>query len=61
MHLVVLVKVDGERDQLPWTVVVTGRQLTQDAIRRDGPTLEACLAAALMELVLCLANSFTFV
>ena len=50
LGLVVLVKVDGERERLTWTVVVTGRQLTGTPIRRDGPTLESCLGSALTEL-----------
>ncbi|WP_345624989.1 hypothetical protein [Rugosimonospora acidiphila] len=43
-------KVDGEREHLPWTVVISGRALGEGAIRFDGPSLDYCVAHSLAEL-----------
>jgi hypothetical protein len=48
--LVVIVKVDGERDRLPWTVVISGQPMQGTAIRVDGPTLDHCIDASLSDL-----------
>ncbi|MEU7843466.1 hypothetical protein AB0B39_21215 [Micromonospora sp. NPDC049114] len=43
MGLVGLVKIDGERERKPWTVVISGERLAGAAIRVDGHSLEYCL------------------
>ncbi|SCG45769.1 hypothetical protein [Micromonospora humi] len=43
MGLVAMVKIDGERERKPWTVVVSGQRLPGQAIRVDGHSLEDCL------------------
>jgi hypothetical protein len=48
--LVFLVKMDGEREHKRWTVVVTGKPLTERPIRVDGNTLQYCLKHALQAL-----------
>lgn len=52
MGLVGLVKIDGERERKPWTVVISGQRLGGASIRVDGSSLEYCLrrvVAALRE------------
>ena len=46
MGLVGLVKIDGERERKPWTVVITGQRLQDAPIRVDGNSLEYCLRHA---------------
>ncbi|MEO3769506.1 hypothetical protein [Micromonospora sp. B9E7] len=43
MGLVGLVKIDGERERKPWTVVISGQRLNGAAIRVDGNSLDYCL------------------
>ncbi|ABP55786.1 hypothetical protein [Salinispora tropica] len=43
MGLVGLVKIDGEREREPWTVVISGQRLDGVSIRVDGHSLEYCL------------------
>ena len=46
MGLIGLVKVDGEREHKPWTVVITGERFDGTSIRVDGNSLEYCLRHA---------------
>ncbi|GIJ12350.1 hypothetical protein ACFFMR_22075 [Micromonospora andamanensis] len=52
LGLIGLVKIDGEREHKPWTVVISGQRLGVAAIRVDGNSLDYCLGhvvAALRE------------
>ncbi|NJP31322.1 hypothetical protein [Micromonospora thermarum] len=52
LGLVGIVKIDGERDHKPWTVVISGQRLAGAPIRCDGSSLDYCMrsaAAALRE------------
>ncbi|MET8040239.1 hypothetical protein ABZU25_05145 [Micromonospora sp. NPDC005215] len=46
MGLIGLVKVDGEREHKPWTVVISGQRFDGASIRVDGNSLEYCLSHA---------------
>ncbi|RKN34774.1 hypothetical protein D7044_08200 [Micromonospora musae] len=50
MGLVGLVKIDGERERKPWTVVISGQRLDGAAIRVDGHSLDYCLRHAVAAL-----------
>ncbi|MGK5672741.1 hypothetical protein ACSNOB_07850 [Micromonospora sp. URMC 106] len=50
LGLVGLVKIDGEREHKPWTVVISGQRLDGAAIRCDGNTLDYCLRHAVAAL-----------
>ncbi|MFC0504325.1 hypothetical protein [Micromonospora costi] len=50
LGLVGLVKIDGEREHKPWTVVISGQCLNGAAIRCDGNTLDYCLRHAVAAL-----------
>ncbi|MGC4805596.1 hypothetical protein [Micromonospora sp. DT233] len=50
MGLVGLVKIDGEREHKPWTVVITGQRLGESFIRFDGNSLDYCLRHAVAAL-----------
>ncbi|MCG5465555.1 hypothetical protein MED01_003839 [Micromonospora sp. MED01] len=50
MGLVGLVKIDGERERKPWTVVISGQRLDGAVIRVDGHSLEYCLRHAVASL-----------
>ncbi|WP_233219695.1 hypothetical protein [Micromonospora sp. RP3T] len=45
-----LVKIDGERERKPWTVVISGQRLDGAAIRVDGHSLDYCLKHAVAAL-----------
>ena len=48
--LVAIVKLDGEREREPWTVLITGSRLGGKYIRADSGTLEAALTQVVAEL-----------
>ncbi|WP_319462455.1 hypothetical protein [Micromonospora sp. RTP1Z1] len=50
MGLIGLVKVDGEREHKPWTVVISGQRLDGASIRLDGNSLDYCLRHAVAAL-----------
>ncbi|MDG4814692.1 hypothetical protein O7628_04085 [Micromonospora sp. WMMD956] len=50
MGLVGIVKIDGERERTPWTVVISGRRLDGASIRVDGNSLDYCLRHAITAL-----------
>ncbi|WP_422751634.1 hypothetical protein [Micromonospora sp. WMMD1219] len=50
MGLVGLVKIDGERERKPWTVVISGQRLGGASIRVDGHSLDYCLKYAVAAL-----------
>ncbi|MEV4519830.1 hypothetical protein AB0J77_06325 [Micromonospora tulbaghiae] len=50
MGLVGLVKIDGERERKPWTVVIAGQRLAGASIRVDGNSLDYCLKHAVAAL-----------
>ncbi|MEU1889122.1 hypothetical protein ABZ491_27005 [Micromonospora rifamycinica] len=50
MGLVGLVKIDGEREHKPWTVVIAGERLDGASIRVDGNSLDYCLRHAIAAL-----------
>ncbi|GHJ14068.1 hypothetical protein TPA0908_20630 [Micromonospora sp. AKA38] len=50
MGLVGLVKIDGEWERKPWTVVISGQRLDGAAIRVDGQSLDYCLKHAVAAL-----------
>ncbi|MEU4472923.1 hypothetical protein [Micromonospora sp. NPDC023888] len=50
MGLVGLVKIDGEREHKPWTVVISGQRLDGASIRLDGNSLDYCLHHAVAAL-----------
>ncbi|MGC4771631.1 hypothetical protein ACLQ25_22025 [Micromonospora sp. DT44] len=50
MGLVALVKIDGERERKPWTVVISGQRLDGASIRVDGNGLDYCLKHAVAAL-----------
>ncbi|NHO82257.1 hypothetical protein HA073_14595 [Micromonospora sp. CMU55-4] len=50
MGLVGLVKIDGERERKPWTVVISGQRLDGASIRVDGHSLDYCLKHAVAAL-----------
>ncbi|MDW5322873.1 hypothetical protein [Plantactinospora sp. KLBMP9567] len=43
LGLVGIVKIDGEREHKPWTVVISGQRLDGASIRCDGNSLDHCL------------------
>ncbi|TDC42794.1 hypothetical protein [Micromonospora sp. KC213] len=50
LGLVGIVKIDGERDHKPWTVVISGQRLGGASIRCDGNSLDYCLRSAVAAL-----------
>ncbi|MFI6228518.1 hypothetical protein ACIBCR_14545 [Micromonospora echinospora] len=46
LGLVGIVKIDGEREHKPWTVVISGQRLGGASIRCDGNSLNDCLRSA---------------
>ncbi|MEV0881686.1 hypothetical protein AB0I85_28090 [Micromonospora echinofusca] len=50
IKLVGLVKIDGEREHKPWTVVISGQRLDGALIRLDGNSLDHCLRHAVAAL-----------
>lgn len=50
LGLVGIVKIDGERERKPWTVVISGQRLGGVSIRCDGNSLDYCLRVAVAAL-----------
>ncbi|MBB5825070.1 hypothetical protein [Micromonospora carbonacea] len=50
MGLVGIVKIDGEREHRPWTVVISGGRLDGASIKVDGNSLDYCLRHAITAL-----------
>ncbi|WP_232521480.1 hypothetical protein [Micromonospora phaseoli] len=42
-----LVKIDGDREHKPWTMVISGERLDGASIRVDGNSLDYCLRHAI--------------
>lgn len=43
LGMIGIVKIDGEREHKPWTVVISGQRLGEASIRCDGNSLDYCL------------------